>query len=146
MTVAAHNSRPFQSLSAVVAMFAIIAHGPVRQVSKCLLSTPPPRAVVPGAHCPLMFSSSSQSKSSPHHCPMHETAMQRRCELHCACSQQSPVSSPELVSFRFVLPHVVSSLVPPADVFQGRDAAIFFPEVFLVPPDPPPRLLSIASV
>lgn len=100
----------------------------------------------PGAHCPFMHPSPSRSKSSPHHCPMHQTAMQQRWELHCACSQQSPASSPELASFRFVLPHAVSFLVPPADVFRGRDAAIFFPEVALVPPDPPPRLFSLVSV
>jgi hypothetical protein len=146
MTVAAHKSRPFQSLSAVVALFAIIAPGPARQVSKCLLSTSPPRAVAPGAHCPLMHPSSSQSKSSPHHCCMHQKAKQQRCELRCACSQQSPVSSPELISFRFVLPHVVSSLVPPATVVQGRAPALFFPEVFLAPPDPPPRLFSLIAV
>ncbi len=134
MTVAMYNSRFCQSLCAVVATCAVIAYGPVRQASKCGLSTSPPQVVAPGAHCPLMLSSSSQSKSSPHHCPMHQTAMQRRCELHCACSQHPPASSPEFASLRFVLPWAISSLVPPVDVFQGPDLCIFFPQVSLSPP------------
>jgi hypothetical protein len=134
MTVAMPNSRFFQSWCVMVAMFAVIAHGPVRQVSKCLLSTPQPRAVVPGSHCPLMRPFASQSQSSPQHCPMHRTARQQHSELHCACSQPSPASSPEFASLRFVLPPAVSSLVPPVDVFQGRDPCIFLPQVFLSPP------------
>lgn len=146
MTVAAHNSRFFQSLCVMVMTCTVVAQGPVRQGSKCLLSASQPRAVVSGAHCPFMHPSSSQSKSSPYHCPMHEAARQQRSELHCACSPQSPASSPEFASFRFILPPSVSSLVPPADVFQDRAPLVFFPQVFLVPPDPPPRLFSLVSI
>jgi hypothetical protein len=146
MTVVVHKYRPFDLILMMVMMLTVLGQGPILRGSTVLCASLQSRSMIPGSHCPLTYPSTSQSKSLPHPCSIHQTTMQRRCELHCACCHHPASSSPESTSIRFVLPRAVSPFIPASSVLQHRESPVFFPKIFVVPPDPPPRHLLLASV
>jgi hypothetical protein len=144
MTVVVRKYQSFDLVLTMVMMLTVLGQGPILQGTTLLCASPQPRSVVPGSHCPLTYPSPSRSKSPPHHCSMYQMTMQRRCELHCACCHHPASSSPESTSIRFVLPRAVSPFSPTSGVLQYRESPVFFPEIFVVPPDPPPRHLLVS--
>jgi hypothetical protein len=140
--LAVQSNGLLHSVLTIWLMLSVLGQGSLLQGSVALFSSSQPRTVTPGAHCPLMHPSASHYKSSPPHCPMHQTAMQSRYELRCACSHHLPASSPEIASFRFVLPHAAMPPAPEASGLQCQEPSFFVTEPFFSPPHPPPRLFS----
>ena len=96
-------------------------------------------AATTGMHCPLMYN--AQNTKSQHHCHEQESA-RSSLEVRCNCSPASPLSS-TLDAPRFVLPQVVTFTASPFTRPHTVEPIISFVDIFLVPPDPPPRALAL---
>lgn len=91
-----------------------------------------------GSHCPLGYDS---HQSTPQHHPHTQQTAMPAAELHCRCNHTTAANTPLEVAC-FIQPRLAPVEDVPFALLPNVNLFIFLLEMFLTPPDPPPRALS----
>jgi hypothetical protein len=74
---------------------------------------------------------------------MHQQTTQRQDEWRCHCSHHDSTELPDVTSIRFVLPQAITTTTFAVSWLRSVIVSPYLPTAFVIPPDPPPRLLFV---